>query len=210
MRLRGVHSPYFSNTHIMTPVEDDTETLLALVSSLLERSLPNQAEILAALADCNGDVDKAAASLNNKYSREKGKESQKRNAGLHGWLKDLDSVSNKSARPIKRARSPSPSEQISPTHVSSSNANGGSKSASTSSSSAAKVKAITNKEFISMFRPPSSSEGPSRPCPAKHPPLTLATPELVAKHTPCTLHTSILPQELACRSVNYIQTFCYS
>ncbi|KAJ7273205.1 hypothetical protein C8J57DRAFT_1063856 [Mycena rebaudengoi] len=34
---------------------------------------------------------------------------------------------------------------------------------------------------------------------AKLPPLTLSTPALVAEHTPCTLHPSILPPELACR-----------
>ncbi|KAJ7093233.1 hypothetical protein C8R44DRAFT_835573 [Mycena epipterygia] len=31
------------------------------------------------------------------------------------------------------------------------------------------------------------------------PPLTLSTPVLVAQHTPCTLHPSVLPPELACR-----------
>ncbi|OSD08701.1 hypothetical protein PYCCODRAFT_1357282 [Trametes coccinea BRFM310] len=31
------------------------------------------------------------------------------------------------------------------------------------------------------------------------PPLTLTTPESVAEHTPCTMHHSVLPPELACR-----------
>ena len=34
---------------------------------------------------------------------------------------------------------------------------------------------------------------------AQKPPITLATPALVAKHTPCTIHYSVLPPELACR-----------
>jgi len=34
---------------------------------------------------------------------------------------------------------------------------------------------------------------------AQKPPITLATPAFVAKHTPCTLHYSVLTPELACR-----------
>ncbi|KAJ6618363.1 hypothetical protein B0H10DRAFT_2378016 [Mycena sp. CBHHK59/15] len=34
---------------------------------------------------------------------------------------------------------------------------------------------------------------------AKLSPMTLSTPALVAEHTPCTLHVSVLPPELACR-----------
>ncbi|KAF7311557.1 GRF zinc finger family protein [Mycena kentingensis (nom. inval.)] len=41
---------------------------------------------------------------------------------------------------------------------------------------------------------PSTTKGPT-----KYSPLLLPTPEMVAKHTPCTLHNSILPPELACR-----------
>ncbi|KAJ6606500.1 hypothetical protein DFH09DRAFT_1242020 [Mycena vulgaris] len=33
----------------------------------------------------------------------------------------------------------------------------------------------------------------------KLPPLTLSTPALLTEHTPCTLHPSVLPSELACR-----------
>ncbi|PCH38134.1 hypothetical protein WOLCODRAFT_130701 [Wolfiporia cocos MD-104 SS10] len=48
-----------------------------------------------------------------------------------------------------------------------------------------------------MLRQPNSSKSASRP--PRFPPLTLATPSLVKQHTPCTLHHSILPPELACR-----------
>ncbi|KZV75760.1 hypothetical protein PENSPDRAFT_673654 [Peniophora sp. CONT] len=43
------------------------------------------------------------------------------------------------------------------------------------------------------LRPPSSTSNN----PQRHPPLTLSTPALVAQHTPCTLHPSILPPKLA-------------
>ncbi|KAH6918727.1 hypothetical protein BKA70DRAFT_1089537 [Coprinopsis sp. MPI-PUGE-AT-0042] len=47
-----------------------------------------------------------------------------------------------------------------------------------------------------VLQPPPSS--PKKSIAAKLPPLTLATPALVAQHTPCTLHHSVLPPELAC------------
>ncbi|OCH95052.1 hypothetical protein OBBRIDRAFT_721704 [Obba rivulosa] len=51
-----------------------------------------------------------------------------------------------------------------------------------------------------MFRS-AAPEGLSKQnqTPPRAPPLTLATPSLVAQHTPCTLHYSVLPPELACR-----------
>ncbi|KAI0810934.1 hypothetical protein BC629DRAFT_1259795, partial [Irpex lacteus] len=44
-----------------------------------------------------------------------------------------------------------------------------------------------------LLRPPTSTA----PKPPKYPPLTLATPELIAKHVPCSMHLSVLPPELA-------------
>ncbi|KAL6305386.1 hypothetical protein BKA93DRAFT_731412 [Sparassis latifolia] len=51
---------------------------------------------------------------------------------------------------------------------------------------------------MNILRHPNSSNS-SKPVPPKFPPLTLGTPVLVSDHTPCTLHPSILPSELACR-----------
>ncbi|TDL24698.1 hypothetical protein BD410DRAFT_718467 [Rickenella mellea] len=48
---------------------------------------------------------------------------------------------------------------------------------------------------MSILKPPP----PTSPQIARLPPLTLSTSALVAQHTPCTLHTSILPPDLACR-----------
>jgi hypothetical protein len=50
--------------------------------------------------------------------------------------------------------------------------------------------------LMSFLRPPPSPQKAAAP---QLPPLLLATPELVAKHTPCTLHLSVLPPELACQ-----------
>ncbi|KAH9951945.1 hypothetical protein B0H21DRAFT_775539 [Amylocystis lapponica] len=52
---------------------------------------------------------------------------------------------------------------------------------------------------MSILRPPNSKESAKPAPPRALPPLTLATPSLVSQHTPCTLHASILPPELACR-----------
>ncbi|KZT28478.1 hypothetical protein NEOLEDRAFT_1058500 [Neolentinus lepideus HHB14362 ss-1] len=48
---------------------------------------------------------------------------------------------------------------------------------------------------MTVLRPPPS---PIKEVP-RSPPLTLSNPDMVASHTPCTLHTSVLPPELACR-----------
>ncbi|KAJ3478156.1 hypothetical protein NLI96_g9964 [Meripilus lineatus] len=169
---------------------EDTETLIALVSSLLDGEIPDQAEILEALADCNGNVDLAAQLLKEKqHSREAiSTKKRKRTSRLDDWLNP--SAPN-GARSPKRPRSPSP---IRPSHAGPS-----SKPLSASTSSSSKVKSLTSEEFMTMLRPSASSGGLSKPSPVKYPPLTLSTPELVAKHTPCTLHTSILPPDLACR-----------
>ncbi|EMD38356.1 hypothetical protein CERSUDRAFT_49567 [Gelatoporia subvermispora B] len=52
-----------------------------------------------------------------------------------------------------------------------------------------------------ILRPDHASEEREKvkETPPRFPPLTLATPTLIAQHTPCTLHTSVLPAELACR-----------
>ncbi|KAI0692404.1 hypothetical protein BC835DRAFT_1277780 [Cytidiella melzeri] len=52
---------------------------------------------------------------------------------------------------------------------------------------------------MGILRPPNSKDTSVIRAPPKFPPLTLATPDLVAKHTPCTMHLSVLPPELACR-----------
>ncbi|EIM90173.1 uncharacterized protein STEHIDRAFT_51354 [Stereum hirsutum FP-91666 SS1] len=48
---------------------------------------------------------------------------------------------------------------------------------------------------MDVLHPPPSA-GPSV---SRLPPLTLSNPSMVKEHTPCTLHPSVLPPELACR-----------
>ena len=189
----------------------DTETLLALLSSLLHPSEFEHPVLLDALVKSQGDVQAAARSLRSQSPCKKRKVSQ--NTGLHGWLKSgdksgpsppqdrlLSSASvahglDQSTRKRKRAFSPT----ISGTDVS----RGGESSSSSMSprKPSSKTKAVTNTEFMALFRPPNSSDSPSKPQITRYPPLTLVSPEHVAQHAPCTLHNSILPQELACRYV---------
>lgn len=59
-------------------------------------------------------------------------------------------------------------------------------------------KTVSQSELMALLRQPAA--GPSsKQLPPRLPPLTLSNPELVAKHTPCTLHPSVLPPELAAR-----------
>lgn len=143
----------------------DTETLIALVSSLLPQYTFSQDVILDALIQSNGDVEAAVQVLQSKTP------SKKRNhSSLDSWL-------NQPAKKIStRTELPVPTSIIkpSPTTVASSSVN-----------------------LMSVLRQPPSGDGPSNP--SRLPTLTLPTPDLVAKHTPCTLHLSVLPQELACK-----------
>ncbi|KAF9453278.1 hypothetical protein P691DRAFT_658900 [Macrolepiota fuliginosa MF-IS2] len=50
---------------------------------------------------------------------------------------------------------------------------------------------------MKVLRPPSSPDKSKRK--SNLPPLTLMNPSMVATHTPCTLHLSVLPPELACQ-----------
>ena len=67
------------------------------------------------------------------------------------------------------------------------------------SSSSLKVKGSgkpdSSGNALTRLKPPSAPALPE--VPAQLPPLTLGTPEMVAKHTACTLHPQVLPPELA-------------
>lgn len=145
----------------------DTETLLALVSSLLTGPVPDSAFILDALVQSDGDVNVAARTINSggKYIGKSPMKKRKRVGGLDGWLKPtkstrIDINSKAVAGPSKHA---SPSKPV--------------------------------MDLMTVLRQP-QTPNPSVP---RLPPLTLSNPSLVAQHTPCTLHLSVLPPELACR-----------
>ncbi|TFK29795.1 hypothetical protein FA15DRAFT_581456 [Coprinopsis marcescibilis] len=154
--------------------ENDTETLISLVESLLTRNVAQQSDILEALVKCEGDVNGAAAFLNQKPESEPPK--RKRENKLDSWLKP----------PSKRARNKVREKPPVSSGSSSSTVPG-----SVPSGSKQPV------DLSLLLRQPSPSK--ARKTVPKLPPLTLSTPALVAKHTPCTLHYSVLPQELACQ-----------
>ena len=147
----------------------DTDTLIALVSSLLPQYTYTQDVILDALIQCKGDVEAAVEVLQSQRPT-----SKKRNLGsLDSWLHHpAKKISTCKVSPVLSTPR-SAIKPYAPTTVASSSVN-----------------------FMSILRRP-PSDGPSTT--SRLPPLTLSTPALVAEHTPCTLHLSVLPQELACK-----------
>ncbi|KAJ7168238.1 hypothetical protein C8R43DRAFT_1060491 [Mycena crocata] len=151
----------------------DTETLLVLAESLL--TIPHsEDEILNALVQCDGNAEAAARLLNSTERKQLGK---KRRRGLDGWL--MRPTVKKCKEDLKESTERPPDLSIAST--------------SRPTTSHHETKPVT--DLMSVLRQPPKTE---RVAP-KLPPLMLSTPTLVAEHTPCTLHPSILPPELACR-----------
>lgn len=154
-----------------------------LVASLLKPGDSfSQAEILDALVNCSGSVEDAAERLAQVASSSKGKRvsmpassrKRKRDTKLDAWLKPPSkgtSTEHLKVPPQKVRR-----DEPKPKPLSS-----------------ASAKPVT--DLMTILRPPPSSE---KKGPPKFAPLMLSSPALVAEHTPCTLHHSILPPELAC------------
>ncbi|KIY67841.1 hypothetical protein CYLTODRAFT_396417 [Cylindrobasidium torrendii FP15055 ss-10] len=167
----------------------DTDTLLATVFSLLSDA-HSQETVLDALLRHDGDPEAAAHFLNREARRER---KRKREGGsLAEWLEPKKAKQKSSAKT-------SSSLNASPTKPSSSSVRPSSLSVKPSSSSirpsssAGSSSTKTAVKLVTLRPPPSTA-----PTPPRLPPLTLSTPELVATHTPCTQHLSILPPSLAC------------
>ena len=183
--------------------EQDTEILLALLSSLLSVPVDDHSTLLNALVESDGNVERAAALLNSRVSANRPSSTnglkRKRNTRLDSWL-STQSTSNTPKTRTKHETTPdnilppSPSKR----HVSTPPSSDPPEDQVPSTSSPRKVKAVTQQEFMCLLRPPNSTE-PKTQGPPKFPPLTLTTPAMIAKHTPCTMHLSILPPELASR-----------
>ncbi|KAL4253844.1 hypothetical protein ABKN59_004189 [Abortiporus biennis] len=155
----------------MAQSTEDTEYLLALLSSLLTVPTPDQNVLLVALVGSNGDVERAAQIINN------GESVADRNKQTSNKRPRSQSPPSTSSKPLSKKR-----------HI----------------SAPLKPVSRTGKNNVSMKKPSSNVGSPktdpsSKSMPLKLPPLTLGTPQLVAQHTPCTMHTSVLPPELACR-----------
>ena len=179
----------------MANPETDTDTLLALLASLLHPLEFRQSALLDVLARSQGDVEAAAALLRTESRSEPPKKKRKvlsQKSGLEGWLK------SKSCNESHHA--PGPEASTSQVTVDTGRTQHADPPASSPTKTIAKAKHVTNSEFMALLKPPLSSDKPKSQV-AKLPPLTLTSPQLVSEHTPCTLHNSVLPPELACRCV---------
>lgn len=197
------------HTLTMNEQPEETELLLALLSSMIADSSLSHEILLGALADAGGDVEEAAKALNGTQQPggSKPQFKRKRKHGLDGW------ITNK-----KRPGITSPAREL----VAPRDSRLGESSVSgytaktpicVDSGSEGDDDTTNNGRLVSPSKTKVSDEtharvslmtilkqAPTRTKIApKVLPRTLATPTLVAQYTPCTLHASILPPELACR-----------
>jgi hypothetical protein len=172
---------------------EDTETLLALLCSLLpDNVVPTQQCLLEALLQTEGDVEMAAEIVLKQRPNSK----RKRNASLDSWLTRPGS----SKGTIEPSLLPDYPASALQSRLGSESPNKKPRSASGASTTkkgslpvSKPVKPVKN--LLDVLRqPPTSSAAASTP---RLPPLTLSNPSLVAQHTPCTLHLGVLPSELA-------------
>lgn len=186
---------------------EDTEILLASLASLLEPNVPKQSDLLNALVDCNGDVENAARLLRgSRQARQDRANPKKRkrvdSSNLEGWLKT--SASSTDAKRVNDAPHPEDAagglesaKMKSPRRPTRSPKDGEIRNEQVSlkprSSDSSKGGRPVN--LMSVLRPPPTEKANAN----RNPPLTLSNPSMVAEHTPCTLHYSVLPPELACQ-----------
>ena len=179
-------------------MENDTETLLVMLSSLLPESHQSldQESLLEALLACEGNIEEAASKLISEPSSLSAAGSstgnkRKRHVGLDSWLQKHPSTSKPPSKRVNsggggaRARStsvPADDHRYSPLSSTSLKVKGSGKPNSSGNA-------------LTRLKPPSTSAVPE--VLAQLPPLTLGNPEMVAKHTACTLHPQVLPPELA-------------
>ena len=165
----------------------DTDLLIGIVSSLLDRKVDTDA-ILDALTRCNGDAPSAAELLNSgsgsstdntSKSRQPGK-GKKRGRGLQDWLEG-GSSRKFVRREVESSSSTGSSPTLQPNTTRGDNA---------SPNSTAKANGL---DLMTVLRQPP----PPKKTVTQKPPLMLSTPAMIAEHAPCTLHLSVLPPELA-------------
>lgn len=162
----------------------DTDTLIAMVLSMLVVPHPGNDVVLDALIECSGDARATASAINARCKTHNATptSSTKRklaSSDLTGWLNPGTATSEKPPSTKKRKDVQLPAEPQNP--------------AKPSSSADTTTKPVVNLMQVLRSPPASKSSIP------RLPPLTLSNPSMVAEHTPCTLHLSILPPELACK-----------
>ncbi|KAI0636810.1 hypothetical protein C8Q77DRAFT_1094743 [Trametes polyzona] len=167
----------------------DTETMLAMLSSLLQPDEYEHAVLLDALLQANGDIAAAARCV-----LEPPKKRRKPNDGasIEGWVTK--------SRPAVGGQLPA-TPVVATTHLK--HTNHTTPSASDAGVSSRQVipaaKSNSSEEWKAIFTRAGGSTSSGKLSVSRSLPLTLSTPGLVAEHTPCTLHHSVLPPELACR-----------
>ncbi|KAG9318278.1 hypothetical protein JVU11DRAFT_362 [Chiua virens] len=164
--------------------EVDTETLIAMVTSLLTVPYPGHDVVLDTLVEC-GDVQAAVAFIETKYSQDSSKTNNaKRKTSRSDLTKWIVSQPASSSKPpsLKKRRDMNSEERdstIPGLHT---------------IKDTTRIPGNPAVDLMSVLRPPPTSKQ-SAP---RLPPLTLSNPSMVAQHTPCTLHLSVLPADLAC------------
>ncbi|KAI0273652.1 hypothetical protein BC834DRAFT_816404 [Gloeopeniophorella convolvens] len=178
---------------------EDTDTLLALLASLLpDNAVPSQQVLLETLLQTDCNIEAAADAIRRQQRTEKQRSTgtkRKRDVNLDSWLTRAGP-----SKVVEESPSRSPAKRSSLDGQSRSSPNKKPRSENNalfrrgdSPSLSRPVKQVKN--LLDVLRPPPSAPS-SVPRP---PPLTLSNPSLVAQHTPCTLHLSVLPPELASR-----------
>lgn len=167
----------------MSEPEQDTEIMLALLSSLLEPPLPSQTALMNALVNCGGDVEAAAKSLDSPPAPALNNIGKRPAQGrLDGWLSGSSyDLGTRKKRKSDNTSSDEPASKA---------------SGNTDAREAESNCSPATKSFIAPHDTSLSDPIPTLP---RLPPLTLSNPDLVKKHTPCTMHLRVLPPDLACR-----------
>jgi hypothetical protein len=170
---------------------EDTDTLLALLCSLLPDNItPSNENLLEALLQTDGDVQKAAEIVAKQHPSNK----RKRNLSLDSWL--TRGASSKDHNQSLAADATTQQSRLGPESSNKKPRSAGGRTTAKNGQLTLSKPVKPVKNLLDVLRQPPSVITTSVP---RLPPLTLSNPSLVAQHTPCTLHLGVLPQELACR-----------
>jgi hypothetical protein len=192
----------------MGDIELDTETKLALVSSLLLQDLAPfvaESDILDALIRNGGNFEAAAKDINSSNNQsprtsknnERTSAKRKRLESLSDWLSHSPSGST-----TKKLIRDDASIHVTPSRPDLEGASfqttvANDELRTSSSTSRSPTSATSQVDLMSVLRQAPSSA--KKNAPPRLTPLMLSNPSMVAEHSPCTLHPSILPAELACK-----------
>jgi hypothetical protein len=221
LHSRTVGCPVNFGIRHISEMPEETEVLLALLASLIDTSLLSHEDLLGALVDAGGNVHEAARVLNgtNASQMSKPRSKRKRINGLDGWVMSKKRPGAMSPRrePVQANRSTPSSlkpytsgstvdepifldeddEEQQPLE----NALG---SGTLVSAAHSVIDEECKPSHVTGMQPTKSlmsvlKQAPIEKARPKLAPRTLGTAALVAQYTPCTMHSSILPPELACR-----------